>query len=223
MLPSVVPRLATDLAVRVFPGVWKLFFFKTPFLGRSSVPTSCLFVCFSLPPFEDNGLLFLVPDVLCRHSEVFLWNLLSFQMFIWWICGGESGLPVLFLRHLRTALVLFLVPLIGWGYWDFYVFKAINFPLVLLPCLSLVFHFPSFYIFSDFPCAFFFAMMVLLNFYKFVKFPLFLLLLISNFMPLWLEKIHFMRFTLWNLLRLMAYSMVCPGEGPTCPGEVFVC
>ena len=28
-------------------------------------------------PFEDNGLLFLVPDVLCRHSEVVLWNLLG--------------------------------------------------------------------------------------------------------------------------------------------------
>ena len=27
MLPSVVPRLATDLAVRVFPGVWKLLSF----------------------------------------------------------------------------------------------------------------------------------------------------------------------------------------------------
>ena len=25
-------------------------------------------------PFEDNGLLFWVPDVLCRHSEVVLWN-----------------------------------------------------------------------------------------------------------------------------------------------------
>ena len=24
-------------------------------------------------------------------------------MFFWWICGGESGLPVLFLRHLRTV------------------------------------------------------------------------------------------------------------------------
>ena len=24
-------------------------------------------------------------------------------MFFWWICGGESGLPVLFLCHLRTA------------------------------------------------------------------------------------------------------------------------
>ena len=24
-------------------------------------------------------------------------------MFFWWICGGESGLPVLFLHHLRTT------------------------------------------------------------------------------------------------------------------------
>ena len=39
MLPSVVPRLATDLAVRVFPGVWKVLF-KTPFPGWSSIPTS---------------------------------------------------------------------------------------------------------------------------------------------------------------------------------------
>ena len=31
-------------------------------------------------PFEDNGLLFWVPDVLCRHSEVVLWNLLGVQM-----------------------------------------------------------------------------------------------------------------------------------------------
>ena len=38
MLPSVVPRLTTDLAVRVFPGAWKLLSFKTPFLGWSSVP-----------------------------------------------------------------------------------------------------------------------------------------------------------------------------------------
>ena len=28
-------------------------------------------------------------------------------MFFWWICGGESGLPILFLLHLRTALRLF--------------------------------------------------------------------------------------------------------------------
>ena len=79
MLPSVVPRLATDSAVTVFPGIWKLLSFKTPFLGRSSLPTSFVFylLYFFLPPFEDNGLLFWMPDVFCRHSEVVLWNLLS--------------------------------------------------------------------------------------------------------------------------------------------------
>ena len=40
MLPSVFPRLATDSAVRVFPGVWKPLSFKTPFPGQSSVPIS---------------------------------------------------------------------------------------------------------------------------------------------------------------------------------------
>ena len=40
MLPSEVPRLATDLPVRVFPGVWKPLFFKTPFPGQISIPTS---------------------------------------------------------------------------------------------------------------------------------------------------------------------------------------
>ena len=39
MLPSVLPRLGTDSAVRMFPGVWKLLF-KTPFPGQSSVPPS---------------------------------------------------------------------------------------------------------------------------------------------------------------------------------------
>ena len=85
MLPSEVPRLATDLPVRVFPGVWKPLLFKTPFPGWISVPPSFvslfIFCIFSLPPFEDNGLPFWVPDVLCQHSEVVLWNLLSVQMF----------------------------------------------------------------------------------------------------------------------------------------------
>ena len=84
MLLSVVPRLATDSAVRVFPGVWKLsLFFKTPLPGWSSIPTSFVsfyLLCFFLPPLEDNGLLFWVPDVLCWHSEVVLWVFLSVQM-----------------------------------------------------------------------------------------------------------------------------------------------
>ena len=40
----------------------------------------CPFFCllyFFLPLFKDNELLFWVPDVLCWHSEVVLWNLLS--------------------------------------------------------------------------------------------------------------------------------------------------
>ena len=44
ILPSVAPRLATDSAVRVFPGVWKPLFLKIPFLGWSSVPTSFVFL-----------------------------------------------------------------------------------------------------------------------------------------------------------------------------------
>ena len=46
MLPSVVPRLDTDLAVRVFPGVWKLLsFLRLPSLdGAPSLPL-CLSFC----------------------------------------------------------------------------------------------------------------------------------------------------------------------------------
>ena len=44
MWPSEVQRLATDPPVRVFPGVWKLLFFKTPFPLWISVPTSFAFL-----------------------------------------------------------------------------------------------------------------------------------------------------------------------------------
>ena len=43
---------------------------------RERGQAQCLLYFFLLP-FEDNGLLSWVPDVLCRHSEVVLWNLLS--------------------------------------------------------------------------------------------------------------------------------------------------
>ena len=84
MLPSVLPRLATDSAVRVFPGVWKLLFLRLPSQdGAPSLPLLSHFwpLYFFLPVFEDNELLFWVPDVLCWHSEVVLWNLLSVEMF----------------------------------------------------------------------------------------------------------------------------------------------
>ena len=57
MLPSVLPRLTTDLAVRVFPGVWKRLFLRlpsedgTPFVGWSSLLTSFVsfFVVYIFP------------------------------------------------------------------------------------------------------------------------------------------------------------------------------
>ena len=59
MLLSVLPRLATDSAGRVFPGVWKPLFLRfpsqdgIPFLGWSSLPTSFvsffIFYIFSYP------------------------------------------------------------------------------------------------------------------------------------------------------------------------------
>ena len=46
MLPSEVPRLATDLPVRVFPGVWKLLsFLRLPsWDGSPSLPLLSLFL-----------------------------------------------------------------------------------------------------------------------------------------------------------------------------------
>ena len=64
--------------------------------------SSCL-LYFALPTFKENGLPFWVPGVLRQHPEVALWNLLNIQMICWWICRGESGLPVLFFHHLRTT------------------------------------------------------------------------------------------------------------------------
>ena len=79
MLPSEVPGLTTAPSVGVFPSVWKrLSFLRLPSWDRSlSLPLLSVFLYFVLPPFEDNGLLFWVPDVLCQHSEVVLWNLLD--------------------------------------------------------------------------------------------------------------------------------------------------
>ena len=75
MLPSVFPRLTTDLAVRVFPSVWKLLSLRLPSQdGALSLPLLSLSLSFIffLPHFKDSGLLFWVPDILCWHSEVVL-------------------------------------------------------------------------------------------------------------------------------------------------------
>ena len=81
MLPSVVPRLATDSAVRVLPGIWKLLcFLRLPSPdGALSLPLLSLFLSFIFFPtsFQRQWLLFLVPDVFCQPPEVVSWNLLS--------------------------------------------------------------------------------------------------------------------------------------------------
>ena len=83
MLPSEIPRLATDLLVRLIPGVWKPFLRLPLQDGYPSLPPLSLFLSFIFcpTPFKNNGLPFWVPDVLCQHSEVVSWNLLSIQMF----------------------------------------------------------------------------------------------------------------------------------------------
>ena len=76
---------------------------------------------FVLPPFEDNGLPFWVPDVLCQHSEVVLWNLLRVQMFFWWICGEK----VVSLFYSSTILG----PPPNWCFWTVVLEKTLESPL----------------------------------------------------------------------------------------------
>ena len=63
---------------------------------------------FFLPPSEDNGLLFWVPDILCQHWEVVLWNFsafkCSFDEFV-----GEKVVPSYSSAIFRVCLCLFLI------------------------------------------------------------------------------------------------------------------
>ena len=107
MLPSEIPRLATDPPVRAFPGVGKLrSFLRLPsWDGSPSLPLLSLFLSFifcptsfwrqwaallgawcPLPAFRSC---FVEP---AQCSKVLLMNL--------W---GRKWSPVLFLRHLRTT------------------------------------------------------------------------------------------------------------------------
>src|SRR5574337_430215 len=78
MLPSVLPKLGTDWAVRRIS--WCLetsLFLRLPSQdGTPSLPLLSLLLSLIFFPtsFRRVGLLFWVPDVLCRHSEVVLWN-----------------------------------------------------------------------------------------------------------------------------------------------------
>ena len=51
MLPFVLPRLTTDSAMRVFPGVWKRLFLRLPSWGGTlSLPLLVLFLSFIFFP-----------------------------------------------------------------------------------------------------------------------------------------------------------------------------
>ena len=62
MLPSVFPRLATDSAGRVFPGVWKPLFFKFP--SRDGLP--------SPPPLSPFSSFIFFPTCFWRQWSAFL-------------------------------------------------------------------------------------------------------------------------------------------------------
>ena len=86
ILPSEIPRLTRDPREReCFLVVGNFSLFKDSIPGMDLCPylfcLSFYLLCFVLPPFEDNGLPFWVPDVLCQHSEVVLWDLLGVQLF----------------------------------------------------------------------------------------------------------------------------------------------
>ena len=86
--------------LETFPPSW-----PPPWDGSPALTLLSLFLSFIVCPtsFWREWTAFLVPGVLCQHSEVVLWNLLSVQMIFQWICGGESDFPILFLHHLRTT------------------------------------------------------------------------------------------------------------------------
>ena len=101
MLPSVLPRLATDSAGRVFPRVWKPLFLKfpsrvgLPFLGWSSLLTS--FVSFFI--FYIFSYLFLKTMICfsgCLMSSASIQKL---------FCGVCSALKCSFEKFVREKVV----------------------------------------------------------------------------------------------------------------------
>ena len=91
-------------------------FFTTPSPGRVSIPDFCLsllLLYFVLLPFEENGLPFWVPGVLCQHCFVEVAQHSNELLMNLW---GRKWFPVLFLHHLETnpqAHVFFMGQQIG--------------------------------------------------------------------------------------------------------------
>ena len=95
MLPSVVSRLTTDSAVRVFPGVWKLLFFKTPFLGQSSIPTS----------FVPFLVVYIFSYLFSKTTDCFSWCLMSSAGIQKLFCGIYSAFKCFFDEFVGEKLV----------------------------------------------------------------------------------------------------------------------
>ena len=89
MLPPEVPRLATDLLVRVFLGVWKLLFFKTPFPEWSSIPTSFVVYIFSYLLLKTMGYFSwcLMSSASIQKLFCGIYSVFKFFFFLL-ICGG---------------------------------------------------------------------------------------------------------------------------------------
>ena len=111
MLPSVLPKLATDSAGWVFPGVWKPLFLKFPSRdGLPFPPPLSPFLSFMFFPtcFWRQWSAFLVAWCPLPAYRSFLefarrWNVLLRNLW------GRKGSSVLFLRHLYSWSLWYLL------------------------------------------------------------------------------------------------------------------
>ena len=131
MLPSVLPKLATDSAAIMFPGVWKPLFLRVssqdgiPFPGWSSLPTSFVsFFVFYIISYLFLKIMICFPG--CLMSSASIQKLFcgissalkcSFDEFVW-----EK---VVSLSYSSTILGL---PL-NWCFWTVVLEKTLESPL----------------------------------------------------------------------------------------------
>ena len=111
-LPSEIGKLPPDLPVRGFPGIWKLPLLRLPSReGSPSLTLLSLFLSFIFCPtsFRRQWAAFLgasCPLLVIRSCFVeFAQHSDDLSINLW----GESGLPVLFLRHLSSSSDRFLI------------------------------------------------------------------------------------------------------------------
>ena len=101
MLPSVLPRLTTDSAGTVFPGVWKPLFLRFPFQdrilfpGQSSLPTS----------FVSFFVFYIFSYLLSKTMGCFSGCLMSSASIQKLFCGIYSALKCSFDEFVREKVV----------------------------------------------------------------------------------------------------------------------